>query len=89
MKINELRDSKGKLPAYAWPGGYPIFYVVDDGESLCPECVNDPSNPVHEDAPNDGWRIVGYDINYEDAQLYCAHCNKCIESAYAEEEVSK
>lgn len=76
------RDSNGKLSAYAWPGGYPLYYVMDDGEVLCPACVNDPSNPAHEAGAADGWRIVGADVNYEDANLYCAHCNKHIESAY-------
>lgn len=82
--LTEIRDSKGKLPAYAWPGGYPIAYVMNDGECLCPTCVNDPSNPVHEGGAADGWRIEGYDINYEDNNLFCAHCNKQIESAYGE-----
>ncbi len=34
------RDSNGQLSSYAWPGGYPIYYL--DGESgvLCPKCAN-------------------------------------------------
>jgi hypothetical protein len=83
-----LAANGGKLPKYAWPGGYPLYYLMDDGEALCPDCANDPSNPVHIDGLRDGWRIEAPDINYEDAQLYCAHCNKRIESAYAEDEAS-
>ncbi len=84
--LQKLRDSNGgKLPKFAWPGGYPMFYIADDGEALCPDCANDPKNPVHEGGDADGWRLEGYDINYEDAQLFCAHCNKRIESAYGED----
>jgi hypothetical protein len=87
MSLDAIRDKDGQLPSFAWPGGYPMFYVMDDGEALCPTCANDPSNPVHEGGQADGWRIEGYDINYEDASLFCAHCSKRIESAYAEDEV--
>lgn len=49
--VNELRDEKtGKLPSYAWPGGYPVFYLMDDCETLCPACANDPKNPIHTDS---------------------------------------
>jgi len=78
------RDDDGSYSAYAWPGGYPVYHLCDDGECLCSTCANDKSNPVHEDEPNDGWRIIGSDVNYEDTHLYCVHCNKRIESAYAE-----
>lgn len=88
MKLTDLRDEKtGKLPAFAWPGGYPVFYVTSDSAALCPDCVNDPSNPVHENGLSDGWKVDDYAINYEDSQLFCDHCNKRIESAYAEDEV--
>jgi hypothetical protein len=87
MKLADIRLENGKLPSYAWPGGYPLSYLMNDCEVLCPDCANDPTNPVHEGGQADGWRIEGYDINYEDPSLFCAHCNKRIESAYAEDEV--
>jgi len=68
---------KDKLPSFAWPGGYPIFYIDRDGTAICPRCAN-----------HKRWydkRIIGADINYEDDSLYCENCNKRIESAYAEE----
>lgn len=80
------RDEDGRYMRYAWPGGYPVFHVCDDGEALCTDCANDPRNPIHEDEPNDGWRIIGSDINYEDTELVCVHCGKQIESAYGESE---
>jgi len=85
-KLSALRDKDGKLPAYAWPGGYPIYYVMDDGDSLCPKCINEESDSVHEGGAADGWRFEGSDINWEDPQLYCSHCGNRIESAYAEDD---
>lgn len=29
----------GELPAFAWPGGYDMFYVTSDGSELCAECA--------------------------------------------------
>jgi hypothetical protein len=33
---------------------------------------------------DDGWRIVGMDVNYEDDTLYCDHTGERIKSAYGE-----
>lgn len=79
----------GSVEAYAWPGGYPIFYLASDGETLCPKCVTKERERITEsieDKSNDGWRIVARDINWEDNDMVCAHCNEQIESAYGERE---
>jgi hypothetical protein len=73
--------------AYAWPGGYPIGYLVDDGEYLCASCVNDPTNPVHAGGLADGWRLEGLDVlegGEEDygGRINCAHCNRAIVRDY-------
>jgi hypothetical protein len=77
-EMQYLADQNGgKLPTLAWPGLYPMFYVDNEGEVLCPDCAN-----------KDGYAdtITGQDCNWEDPDLYCDDCNKRIESAYAEEE---
>ncbi len=74
------RDESGKLPAFAWPGGYPIYYLADDGEALCPDCANLPE--AHEGGDGDGWRLEGQGVHWEGEPLSCAHCNREIESAY-------
>lgn len=74
------RNEDGTLPAYAWPGGYPIYYLADDCETLCPDCANLPE--AHEGGDKDGWRIEAQDVHYEGEPIVCAHCNKEIESAY-------
>jgi hypothetical protein len=68
---------------YAWPGGYPIGYLVDDAEYLCAPCVNDPTNPVHFCGEADGWRIEGLQVLEGSAEDYdgpisCAHCGRIL-----------
>lgn len=75
-----LLAEPGGVPAYAWPGGYPIGYLCDDGEYLCGACVNDPTNPTHVGGEPDGWRLEGYDVltgSSDDygCELRCAHCS--------------
>lgn len=73
---------------YAWPGGYQMFFITYDGEALSFESVRDNYSRCAysmRHGINDGWRIVGCDINYEDGNLFCAHSGERIHSAYAEE----
>ena len=78
---------------YAWPGGYPIYFVAADGQPLSFEAVQAEKQRIFEamdsDCPDDReWKVVDAQINWEDPHLYCAHTNKRIESAYAEEDVA-
>jgi hypothetical protein len=68
-------DENGKLPAYAWPGGYQITYLTRDGLEICPDCANqeDASDPV-----TDG------DVYWEGPAITCDDCGKEIESAYGD-----
>lgn len=80
--LDDYRTNDGNLPAYAWPGGYAIAYVVDDSELLCSECVNDETNPVHVGGNADGWRVEGFmtaDLHESGEDWTCAHCNKVID----------
>jgi hypothetical protein len=90
-----LADNSGAVPsgevaAFAWPGGYPIYYLAADNETFCPKCVNrEVRRCVDEclsDRPDTSWVIVARDVNWEDAALFCVHCDSRIESAYAEDE---
>jgi hypothetical protein len=69
---------------YAWPGGYPMFAITDDGGVLCPKCCKSEYYEIAHSTGSDGWSIVGIDINYEDNNLYCDHCGNQIESAYGD-----
>lgn len=76
--INKLRDdNEGKLPAYAWPGGYQMIYIDENNDILCPDCANKPEDEYTV-------KIVQWDIFYEGAPEECADCGKMIESAYGD-----
>jgi len=79
-QLQELaQNNNGKLPAYAWPGGYPILYLDQHNETLCAECATrDLNDPDTDDKP------VAYDVYYEGPNVFCAECNKEIESAYGD-----
>lgn len=87
-----LEVSREPLPAFAWPGGYPMYYLCFDGEAMCPACVNANIELVDRDSrakvvdPRTwgGWAVEAADVNWEDDDLVCTHCNKLIESACGE-----
>jgi len=71
---------------YAWPGGYQRFFVMDDGEALSFEAARENRRLILDSIANgshDGWRIVGCDINYEDADMACVHTGKLIPASYS------
>lgn len=72
-------DSDFTLPAYAWPGGYPMYYLTNENAVLCPQHAS-----VEADYNDD--TIIAVGINYEDTDLWCEHSHK-IESAYGEDEL--
>jgi hypothetical protein len=90
MASNVLpRDSDGQFSAYAWPGGYPIVYIMEDEGILCPACANGKNGSdatiKSSDCPDDKqWHIIGADIHYEGEPIICDHCNAQIESAYGD-----
>jgi len=86
LHSRKLRDELVASP-YACPGGYPMFAITSDGAALCHRCCSSEDKKIGFTYGTDGWNIVGLDVNYEDSALYCDHCGKRIESAYAELEV--
>jgi hypothetical protein len=84
--LDGMRTEEGKLISYAWPGGYPVFYLDNECNCLCPNCANEQEDENSEPDAIVVWTIEACDINYEDPNLYCDHCNQRIESAYAEED---
>ena len=79
----ELRDG-----AYAWPGGYPKYFIQSGGDAISFDAVKANFRTIIEamttERDRSGWAVVGVDCNWEDPELYCSVTNKRIESAYAE-----
>lgn len=71
--IRDAKDEQGKLPAFAWPGGYTIGYYTSDNDMLCSDCAADPDNDAEY-----------IDVYYEGPTEFCAGCNKEIESAFGD-----
>lgn len=83
----ELRATLRAGP-YTWPGGYQMFLLTSDGETLSFEAAMDNyyqlAYPMRHKL-NDGWRVVACDINYEDTDMVCCHSGKPIPAAYGDE----
>lgn len=71
------KNDDGTLPAFAWPGGYPIYYLDSDNCVLCPKCAN-----KHLADEQENFRPAAYGVHYEGEPLICEQCNAEIESAY-------
>lgn len=68
------RDESGKLIAYAFPGGYPVYYLDREDSVLCPDCANAL-------VPAEQKGLVAA-LHEEGEPLSCDECGKTIESAY-------
>ena len=90
MLINNVQDFESALKngPYAWPGGYPLFFIAEDGGVLSFKAAEEEQAEIREAIQDDdtgsGWRVVAVDINYEDTALFCDHTGIIIESAYGE-----
>lgn len=90
MMIDTIRDFQKALAQgpYAFPGGYPVYFITADGGVLSHESAveekADIEEAIHTDDRASGWRVVAMEINYEDSDLYCDHSGERIPSAYAE-----
>lgn len=91
MKIKTVSDLKKAIRQgpYAWPGGYPLYFITNDGAALSFDTVKKNFRRIMEsikENASDGWRVSAMDVNWEDPELYDDHTSKRIESAYAEDD---
>lgn len=95
MEIKTISDFRAAIRSgpYAWPGGYPCYFVMSDGEALSFAAAKAERRQILEALRDKGngergnlWLPTLFEINYEDGNLICAHTNQRIESAYAEPE---
>jgi hypothetical protein len=80
------RNEDGSLPSFAFPGGYPLYYVTADNGFLCPDCANGENGCIasdKEDTAEDAhWHIVECVVHYGADPIICDHCEGRIGSAY-------
>jgi hypothetical protein len=82
----ELRATL-RAGGFAWPGGYPLYFITSDGAALSFESVRAEFRQCAYSIRHnlrDGWRIVACAVNYEDSELTCEHSGAPIQSAYGE-----
>lgn len=77
MDFEKFLDEK-----FAWPGGYALHAVLEDGDELCFDCCEQNADVIRNADPHSGWKFIGVDINWEDDALYCAHCAQQIKPEY-------
>ena len=93
MSTRLARDILGQVKQairqpYAWPGAYPVYVVMADGELLCPECAKHNFRQIVSATNaryNNGWKAAGAGVNWEGVGDQCCNCNKPLPSAYGEE----
>jgi len=83
LHYSEWRPIGLEYDAYAFPGGYPLYYITKDDGILCPACCNKNISRCA-GGDDDQFLIVGCEINYEDKCLTCDECSQPIEAAYGE-----
>jgi hypothetical protein len=79
-----------ELGEYAWPGAYPKFFIMSDGEPLSFDAAKDNKDLILEayanDDRRDSWFVQGVSINWEDHTMLCCHTGKRIAPAYGDDE---
>lgn len=91
MEIHTISDFRRAVRngAYAWPGGYPCYWIMADGGACAFNAAKSERRAMLEAIAakdNRGWRPIALEINWENGDLYCDHTGERIESAYAEPE---
>lgn len=65
-------------------GMYEKHWITKNGGVLCFECVTENLEQCSDfEAQNPNWFLIGCQINWEDNQLYCDHCNRKINEEYS------
>ena len=82
--ISDFRRAVRHGP-YAWPGGYPMYWLMADGEAVAFDVAKTERRNILVALATPGledFRPVALVVNWESNDLYCAHTNARIPSAY-------
>ncbi len=82
-KFDLKLNGQGVLDAYAWPGGYPLFYIDKQASVLCATCATAALKDPHEWDYN---KPIDFDVNWESKALTCDVCEQAIPSAYGDDD---
>lgn len=72
---------------FAWPGGYRLNVIMQDGATICADCARAEWRRIARSAAHslhDGWAPAGAEIHREGPAEVCAHCGKELPSEYGE-----
>lgn len=62
---------------FAWPGGYDLFALTDDGGVLCATCCTVEAERIAEAYEGDGFYVIDLDhTGNTDEDVFCDHCYK-------------
>ena len=91
MNIQTIADFRRAMRhgPYTFPGCYPVYFIMADGEALSFEAARENVRELLESFTYNVpcWRPVALEVNWEDSELRCAHTNEPIESAYGRDDV--
>lgn len=80
-KILLARGENGDILKCAWPGGYPLVFVMGDGSTLCADCLNEAEK---EELTGDEYVVEGFVIPYE-SLVVCEECGEQFGPVYTTE----
>jgi len=77
--------------AYTDLGGYPLYFVMKDGEAMSFRAAEQEKERIREAFEDQtsfdrDWIPEGVEINYEDESLFCCHTGLKIDCAYGDPE---
>jgi hypothetical protein len=77
--MKEKKMGNKNIRKFTLEGSYPVFYITEYDEAICPDCVDDESSNFEENV--DIEEVFRMQVNYE-MDLYCDLCSGRIEAAY-------
>lgn len=72
---------------YSWPGGYPLYFIMGDGEPASHAGIRSEWKRIcraylNQTSYDREWIVEAYEVNWENADLICCITDQPIEAAY-------
>jgi hypothetical protein len=72
------QGTPGELPAFAWPGGYPMFYTTAEADALCAKCATAELLSGESSDPPVAYGAYGATEDYPEGDEHCDNCGDVI-----------